>query len=150
MIASDYFQKNRIPPQAGALASRLHDVLKLLLEMQQTRAKFDMNVLAKWEKQRERIKRVFEIALKIKTTALLSGNVYEVILPACDDAFDEILMRVEGGSAVTEPNVVQFTVAPGLRGFDCERQQVDFNSFRAPGSSMEQEYDLVRQALVIA
>lgn len=149
LIASQYFQKIQIPNRADDLASRLSDALQPLLELQISPAGSSTKVLEKWASKRNSIKRVFEKALRIKTTALVSHDVYEVILPARGDVFDERLMSEDGKSALTGLRVVRLAVAPGLRGFEFQRQQVDYNSFRLPGSSAEQKFDLIRKAMVV-
>lgn len=134
---------------ADELVDRLSNALHPLLKQQKARGGLNINVSAKWEKQKDIVKRIFETALRIKLTVLVSNDVYEVIFPAYGEVFTKELMKPESKSAVDCSDLVLLTVAPGLRGFECDRGQIDYNGFRPPGSFVKQEFDRIGKALVI-
>jgi len=96
---------------------------------------------------------MFESALRIKTRALVSKDVFEAVLPLQGSSYDKGLMDNEkpysGGLLQGQTPLVQLCLAPGLRKYEFERKLVDYNSFRKPGSDLQGPSDTITRAVVI-
>jgi hypothetical protein len=110
-------------------------------------------MLKELDKHLPALAKMFESALRIKTRALVTKDVFEVVLPPQGSSYDRSLMDVEkpysGGLPQAQTPLVRLCLAPGLRKYEFERKSVDDNSFCKFGSGPQGPSDTIMRAVVI-
>jgi hypothetical protein len=144
-----------IPTRAEALASRVSTTIELLFGLLQPQDMSDMSVSSTLREYFSTLSGMFSAALRIKTKALVSKAVLEVILPPYGTMHDSDLMRVEpveSGTGDLRPQKIreiQTCVAPGLKRYERNEGLVDYNSFCKPGGGPSQPSEVITKAVVI-
>lgn len=146
MIEDEYFQEDLIPRRAEALAQDLSTIVEPLFSLQ-------VSILKEWQRQQEALKKIFVSALRVKTKALVSRGVFEVIfpVPGCqyDEAHAEIERHERDGRDLGQTPIVRLCLVPGLRYFSFEKKPVDYNSFRRPSTGSAELGDDITSPLLI-
>lgn len=154
LIESEDFQE-LIPRRAEALAMRLSDTVEPLFGLQKPLGLWEVDILKEWQRQRPALKKIFVSALKVKTKALVSKGVFEVIFPApgCKynpgDMDGEELERGNERSELGQSRIVQVCLVPGLRNLAFDRKLVDRISFQRPSTSSAEPGVNIAKPLVI-
>lgn len=114
-----------------------------------------MDPFTTWNRNRAALESVFGSALKIKTRAFVSKDIFEVILPQQGSEYDPQLMETEdldrdnGSSTRESASRVRLCLVPGLRKYPYDRKLVDCNSFRRPDGDSWGPFDPIAKPLVI-
>jgi hypothetical protein len=154
LIESDYFQA-LIGRRAETLADRISVTIKPLFGLQKPLDQWKVNILTKWDQRRPQLEKMLVSALRVKTKALVSKDIFEVVFPPQAYEYDGEIMEVEelerdsGGSLLGQTSLVRLCLRPGLRKYAFDRKLVDYNSFRKPGSCPEGPSDLIAKAIVL-
>ncbi|KIW09897.1 hypothetical protein PV08_11998 [Exophiala spinifera] len=155
LIESEDFQQEVIPRRAEALAMRLSERVKPLFGLQNPLDLWEVDILEEWQQQRPQLKKIFISALKVKTKALVSKDIFEVIFPLPGCKYDpkhmesERLEQDNGSSELGQSPIVRLCLVPGLRKFAFDKKHVDYNSFRRPSPSFAEPGDGIVGPLVI-
>jgi hypothetical protein len=149
LINNEYFQRDIIPMRAAELAKRLRLALDPVLEAEKAYSGWRTDISNLWKPRLAALKYIFEFALRIKTKVLVTQDMFEIVLPAHGDSYDERLMQVENGLPANESSRVLLAVAPGLQRFEYNRQMVDYNSFRLPVPMSNLGFDVMQRAMVV-
>jgi hypothetical protein len=134
---------------------RLSDRVEPLFRLQNPIDLWEVDILKEWQRQRPTLKKIFVSALKVKTKALVSKDIFEVIFPVPGCKYDpehtevERLERDNGRSELGQSPIVRLCLVPGLRKFAFDRKLVDYNSFRRPSTSSAEPGDNIASPLVI-
>jgi hypothetical protein len=134
---------------------RLSDRVELLFGLQNPLDLWEVDILKEWQRQRPTLKKIFVSALKVKTKALVSKYIFEVIFPVPGCEYEpehtdvERLERDNGRSELGRSPIVRLCLVPGLRKLEFDRKLVDYNSFRRPSASSAEPGDTVASPLVI-
>ena len=134
---------------------RLSDRVEPLFGLQNPLDLWEVDIIKEWQRQRPALKKIFVSALKVKTKALVSKDIFEVIFPVPGGKYDpehtelERLERDNGRFELGQSPVVQLCLVPGLRKFAFDRKLVDYNSFRRPSTSSAEPGDNIASPLVI-
>lgn len=152
-IESGDFQDEWIPRQADIHAMRLYDTVKPLFGLQNSLDLWEADILQEWQRHRSTLKKIFVSALRVKTKALVSRAVFEVIFPMPGLAFDQDHTEVERLEqecpGLAKSPIVRLCLVPGLKRFSCDRKLVDYNSFRKPTPSSAETGDDISSPLII-
>ena len=144
LIEDEFFQQDIIPRRANDFALHLSGIVEPL---------FNLQTLEVWQRQQETLKRIFVSALKVKTKAVVSRGVFEVIfpVPGCqyDEAHTEIERHERDGRDLEQTPTVRLCLVPGLRYFSVEKKPVDYNSFRRPSTGSAELGDDITSPLII-
>ena len=146
MIEDEYFQEDLIPRRAEALAQDLSTIVEPLFSLQ-------VSILKEWQRQQEALKKIFVSALRVKTKALVSRGVFEVIfpVPGCqyDEAHAEIERHERDGRDLGQTPIVRLCLVPGLKYFSVEKNLMDYNSFRISSTGSAELGDDITSPLII-
>lgn len=155
MIEGEYFQKTLIRRRAEALTVRISTTIVPLFGLQKPLALWEVDILTEWNRKRPALEKMFVSALRIKTRALVSKDMFEVVFPPQAYKYDRGFMEVEnlerdsGESLLGQTSLVRLCLVPGLRKYAFDRKLVDYNSFRKSGSGPEGPSDLIAKPIVV-
>jgi hypothetical protein len=153
LIKEDYFQQHLIPTRAKALAARISTTITPLFQSQRPLALWEVDILKELDKHLPALIKMFESALRIKTRALVSRDIFEAVFPRQGSSYDQGLMDDEkpysGGLLQGQTPLIRLCLAPGLRKYKFERKLVDYNGFRKSGSGLQEPSDTIAKAVVI-
>lgn len=149
LINNEYFQREIIPMRAAELAKRLRLALDPVLKAEKAYSGWRTDISSLWKPRLAALKYIFEVALRIKTKVLVTQDMFEIVLPAHGDSYDERLMQVENGLPANKFSRVRLAVAPGLQRFEYNRKMVDYNSFRLPVPMPNPGFDVMKRAMVV-
>jgi hypothetical protein len=149
LINNEYFQREIIPMRAAELAKRLRLALDPVLKAEKAYSGWRTDISSLWKPRLAALKYIFEVALRIKTKVLVTQDMFEIVLPAHGDSYDERLMQVENGLPANKFSRVRLAVAPGLQRFEYNRKMVDYNSFRLPVPMPNLGFDVMKRAMVV-
>ncbi|OCL11765.1 hypothetical protein AOQ84DRAFT_361217 [Glonium stellatum] len=153
LIESEYFQQNLISTRAKALAARISAAIAPLFRLKKPLELWDVDIMKKLDQRLPALIDMFKSALRIKTRALVSKDIFEVVLPLQGNHFDQGFMEDEELNSVCSPPgeapLVRLCVVPGLRKYGFDRKLVDYNSFRKPGFESTGQSDVIAKAVVI-
>lgn len=113
---------------------------------------WEVDILTEWQRQRSILKKIFISSLRVKTKALVSKDIFEVIFPAPGCEYDPEhteVERLERDFELGQSPTVRLCLVPGLRKFAYKRKFVDYNSFRRPSASSAEPGDNIASPLVI-
>lgn len=135
---------------------RLSETVEPLLGLQNSLDLWEVDILKEWQRQRPALKKIFESAIKVKTKALVSKDIFEVVFPVPGCEYDpkhtevERLERDHRGSGSGQSPIVRLCLVPGLRKFAFDRKLVDYNSFRRPSTSSTEAGGNIASPMVLA
>ncbi len=138
LIESADVQNELIPRRAEDLAKSLSKKVAPLFGLQTPIDKWKVNILKEWKNQRPLLEKIFDHALKIKTKALVSKHIFEVIFPGPGDMYDpehvetEVHEPIKGDVERRLNPTVRICLFPGLKRIATDRKPMDYNSFRRP------------------
>jgi hypothetical protein len=95
LIEDKSFQEDLISRRAVDLALDLSDIVEPLFNLQTPLDLWREDILKIWQGQQETLKRIFVSALKVKTKAVVSRGVFEVIFPVPGCQYDEAHAEIE-------------------------------------------------------
>ena len=144
---------NIIHRRADELASDLTAIVEPLFSLQTPLDPSKVNMLEDWQRQQETLKTIFISALKIKTKAVVSRGVFEVVFPVPGCQYDEAHAEIErlerDGRDLRQTPTVRLCLVPGLRYFSVEKKSIDYNSFRPPSTGSAVLGDYITSPLII-
>ena len=153
MIEKKSFQEDVIHRRAEDLASDLSAIVEPLFSLQTPLDPPKVDILEDWQRQQETLKRIFVSALKIKTKALVSRGVFEVVFPVPGCQYDEAHAEIErlerDGRDLGQTPTVRLCLVPGLRYLSVEKKSIDYKSFRPPSTGSAELGDYITSPLII-
>jgi len=121
LISEEDFEEDVIAPMASRLTNRLVDVLRRLIDHQETHD--TLKVL------KPQLAHIMRLAIRIRSLSLVSTKVLETIWPSPGISFDEIDMATESPMDAKGSDVVRLPVLPGLRAYHNEKGMVRYHGF---------------------
>lgn len=155
LFQSDFFQRHVIPAKASVSADRLIRTLNPLFAQEEGLEDSDREAVEGWSNKRTRLKEVFEHALRIKTQATVSKDLFEMALYSPETPFDKEVMEAETMEGdkmrVLYSNMpgVKLCLVPALHVYGHDRKIVDYNNFVQQPSSRRSGPINLTKAIVI-